>query len=131
MPLWLKFNRNYFILTILILGVEILIALYANDTIVRPYIGDLMVVVFLYCLVKSFVDTPVVATAVSVLLFSYIVETLQYFNIITILGLQHSGIARLIIGTSFEWIDLLAYTAGITIVLFVQKIISGRIPVKM
>ena len=113
------------------MGVEILIALYANDTIVRPYIGDLMVVVFLYCLVKSFVDTPVVATAVSVLLFSYIVETLQYFNIITILGLQHSGIARLIIGTSFEWIDLLAYTAGITIVLFVQKIISGRIPVKM
>ncbi len=131
MHLWLKFNRNYFILPVLILGVEILIALYANDTIVRPYIGDLLVVVFLYCLVKSFVDTPVVATAVSVLVFSYIVETLQYFNIITILGLQHSSIARVIIGTSFEWIDLLAYTAGITIVLFVEKIISGKIPVKM
>ena len=60
-------------------------------------------------------------TAVSVLLFSYTVEILQYLKIINVLGLQHSGIARIVIGTSFEWIDLLAYTAGVVIILFVEK----------
>ena len=127
----IKFNWYNFVLTILLLGLEILIALFAHDSIVRPYMGDLLVVILIYCFVKSFVNTPVFLTAVSVLLFSYTIEILQYFKIINLLGLQHSGIARVIIGTSFEWIDLLAYTAGITIVLFVEKIISGKIPVKM
>lgn len=127
MPLPLKFNSKYFLGAVLIFGAEVLIALYAHDTIVRPYIGDLLVVVLLYCMVKSVADTPVVATAVSVLVFSYIVEILQYFNIITILGLQHSGIARVIIGTSFEWIDLVAYTAGILLVLLTEKIMARYI----
>ena len=121
-----KFNRNYFILTILIFCVEVLIALYVHDTIIRPYIGDLLVVVLLYCFAKSFLDTPVFATAISVLVFSYIVEILQYFKIVNILGFQNSAIARIIIGTSFAWIDLVAYTLGIVLVLFVEKIMIGK-----
>ena len=117
----IKFNWYYFVLTILLLGLEILIALFVHDGIIRPYIGDLLVVILIYCFVKSFVNTPVFMTAVSVLLFSYTVEILQYLKIINILGLQHSGIARIVIGTSFEWIDLLAYTAGVVIILLVEK----------
>ena len=125
----IKFNWYYFVLTILLLGSEILIALFVHDGIIRPYIGDLLVVILIYCFVKSFVNTPVFMTAVSVLLFSYTVEILQYLKIINVLGLQHSGIARIVIGTSFEWIDLLAYTAGIAIILFVEKQL-GKINVK-
>lgn len=125
----IKFNWYYFVLTILLLGLEILIALFAHDSIIRPYIGDLLVVILIYCFVKSFVNTPVFMTAVSVLLFSYTVEILQYLKIINVLGLQHSGIARMVIGTSFEWIDLLAYTAGVAIILFVEKQL-GKINVK-
>ena len=117
----IKFNWYYFVLTILLLGLEILIALFVHDGIIRPYIGDLLVVILIYCFVKSFVNTPVFMTAFSVLLFSYTVEILQYLKIINILGLQHSGIARIVIGTSFEWIDLLAYTAGVVIILLVEK----------
>jgi Protein of unknown function (DUF2809) len=126
MPLPLKFNRNYFILTILIFVIEVLIALYVHDTIVRPYIGDLLVVVLLYCFVKSFADIPVFATAAWVLVFAYFIETLQYFKIVNILGLQHFALARVIIGTAFEWIDLVAYTAGIALVILVEKIIRGK-----
>ena len=117
----IKFNWYYFVLTILLLGSEILIALFVHDGIIRPYIGDLLVVLLIYCFVKSFVNTPVFMTAFSVLLFSYTIEILQYLKIINVLGLQHSGIARIVIGTSFEWIDLLAYTAGVAIILFVEK----------
>jgi hypothetical protein len=126
MTLPLKFNRNYFILSILIFVVEVLIALYVHDTIVRPYIGDLLVVVLLYCFVKSFADTPVFATAVSVMVFSYLIETLQYFKIINILGLQHSAFARVIMGTAFAWIDMVAYTAGTALVILVEKITGGK-----
>jgi hypothetical protein len=120
-----KFKKEYFILALLIFGIEILIARFAHDRIVRPYIGDLLVVILLYCFIKSFLDTAPLKTALCVLLFSYAVETLQYFHVVTKLGLEHSSAARIIIGTSFEWIDLLAYTAGIALVIYSEKRIAA------
>jgi Protein of unknown function (DUF2809) len=126
----LKFNSRYFILTILIFVTEILIALFAHDRIVRPYVGDFLVVILVYCFLKSFLNTPVLTTAISVLIFSYIVEILQYFHIADRIGLQNSRLAKIIIGSSFEWIDLMAYTAGITLVLCIEKIIARRTLIK-
>lgn len=122
----LKFNKVYFILTISLLVVEILIATYAHDRIIRPYVGDLLVVILLYCFVRSFLNTPVLATSVAVLLFAYMIETLQYFTIVNKLGLQNSSLARTVIGTSFEWIDIVAYTCGAIMVIIAEKIISEK-----
>jgi Protein of unknown function (DUF2809) len=122
----LKFNRLYFLLAILLFGIEILIAKFAHDQIIRPYIGDLLVVILIYCFVKSFMDTRVIPTALSVLIFSYSIEVLQYFHVVNRLGLQNSKMARTIIGTSFEWIDLIAYTLGIALVLYFEKAINNR-----
>jgi hypothetical protein len=58
--------------------------------------------------------------SISGLLFAYLVEALQYFQLINHLGIQHSALARTILGHSFEWMDMLAYTAGIGIVLLVE-----------
>ena len=122
-----KFNRSYFVLATLLLGIEIFIAIFVHDEIIRPYIGDLLVVILIYCFVKSFMQTPVLITAIAVLLFSYLVETLQYFHFVTMLGLQNSKIARIILGTSFEWIDLIAYTIGIALVLFFEKVNATKV----
>lgn len=127
MTIPLKFRMGYFMLAILIFGLEIFIALYVHDTIIRPYIGDLLVVILLYCFVKSFADLPVFPTAISVLLFSFLIEISQYFKIIELLGLQNSALARVVMGTSFAWIDLMAYIGGIAIVLFVEKLLSGKL----
>jgi hypothetical protein len=118
----LKFNKTYFGLTLLILITEIIIALYVRDNIVRPYIGDVLVVILIYCFIKSFFNTKVVPTASFVLLFAFGVETLQYFKIIEILGLQNNSVARIAIGTSFAWMDIACYIVGIAIVLAVEKI---------
>jgi Protein of unknown function (DUF2809) len=122
----MKFNRNYFLMTTGLLIVEIIIALYVRDTIVRPYIGDLLVVVLIYCGIKSFFKWPVTKTAFGVLLFSYIVELFQYFKVIELLGVEHCQLARVIIGVSFAWLDIAAYTAGIIVVLLVEKSASGK-----
>jgi hypothetical protein len=117
----LTFNKNYFGVAILIFFIEILIALYVNDSIVRPYFGDVLVVILMYCFLKSFLQLSILTVAIAVLLFSFTIEFLQYLNIVATLGLEKSKIARTVIGTSFSWIDLLTYIIGITIVLGVEK----------
>ena len=117
----LIFNKTYFSFTVLIFLTEVLIALYVHDSFVRPYLGDVLVVILLYCFFKSFLRLPVLTVAISVLIFSFIVELLQFFNIVEKLNLGHSKIARIVIGTSFSWIDLLCYTVGIAIVIGVER----------
>ncbi|MET4081725.1 hypothetical protein ABIB40_001674 [Pedobacter sp. UYP30] len=116
----LKFNINYFLLAIALFIIEFLIAIYAQDDIIRPFIGDLLVVILLYCLVKSFIKARNTSIAVAVLLCSYAVEILQYFHIVNLLGLDKIKWATILIGTSFAWMDLLMYTLGIMLVLVTE-----------
>ena len=116
-----KFSPFYAFSALLLFITEVLIALFVHDQFIRPYIGDFLVVILIYCFVKSFLNTPVLPTALGVLVFAYTVELLQYFRIVEVLGLQHSKAARIIIGSSFEWQDILAYTMGILMVVLVEK----------
>lgn len=122
----LKFNWRYFVLAILILIIEILIAIFVHDSFIRPYIGDLLVVIFIYCFLKSFVSLSTSKAALYVLLFSYFVETLQYFRIVQYLGFQRNDLARIIIGTSFDWKDILMYTIGIVTVVIIESVFSSE-----
>ena len=118
----LTFNKNYFALAILIFFIEVMIALYVHDNFVRPYMGDVLVVILIYCFLKSFVRLPVLTAALLVLVFSFTVEFLQYANIVEKLHLEKSKIARTAIGTSFSLIDLLTYIVGLAIVIALEKI---------
>jgi hypothetical protein len=120
--LMLKINLKYLIATLLLFLSEVIIAVFVHDNFIRPYIGDFLVVILIYCLVKSFVNTPIVSTAMSVLVFSYLVETLQYFRIVHHLGLDQSKIANILIGNYFTWVDMLAYTLGIAFVVVIEKL---------
>jgi hypothetical protein len=122
----LKFNKRYFALAVLLFAIEVLIALFAHDDIIRPYVGDVLVVILIYCFVKSFFDTPVLKTALFVLLFAFTVEGLQYLNIVNRLGLKDSKVAAVIIGSSFSWIDIVTYIIGIGFVLFFEKIVRSK-----
>jgi hypothetical protein len=117
----LAFNKNYFGLAILFFFIEVLIALLVNDSFIRPYLGDVLVVILIYCFLKSFFQLPVLTAALFVLLFSFTIEFLQFLNIVEILHLENSKIARTVLGTSFSWIDLLTYIVGIAIVIIVEK----------
>jgi hypothetical protein len=116
-----KFQKHYFFIALILFFTEIIIALYFHDEIIRPYGGDFLVVILLYCLVKAFINTKVRATALAVLLFSYLMETLQYFHFVEVIGLNQYALARIIIGTYFTWTDILAYTLGILLVIAIEK----------
>jgi len=109
------FKPKYLLLTILIFIIEILIALFVNDKIIRPFIGDLLVVVLIYCFLRAFWNTSPKTVAISTLLFSFSVEIAQYFNIVELMGLQNNRFAVVLIGNVFSWLDLIAYSVGVFI----------------
>ena len=122
----LQFNRTYFAFTIFLFLLETVIALFVHDNFIRPYFGDFLVVMLLYCFLKSFINVSVWAAAGLVLLFSFAIETAQYFNMVEKLGLQHYKIAKVVLGNSFAWMDLLAYVLGILAVISIEKFTLKR-----
>ena len=122
----LKFNWTYFLLSIILFIIEVLIALFVHDSFIRPYFGDVLVVILLYCMLRSVIQTSVWKAAIAVLIFAYCIETLQYFNFVEKVGLQDYLIARIIIGNSFEWLDLASYTAGAVIVIGIEKSYANK-----
>jgi hypothetical protein len=122
----LTFNKNYFGLTILILSTEILIALFVDDAFARPYVGDALATILVYCFLKSFLKLQVLPVAIFALVFSFAIEFLQFLNIVERLGIT-SKVIRTVIGASFSWLDMLTYTAGIAIVLIAETLAKKEI----
>ncbi len=120
-----RFHKGYFGLTVVLLLIEVLIAMYVRDNFIRPYFGDFLVVILMYCFLKSIADPDVRLTAMAVLLFSYLIEIFQYLNFVERLRLGNSEIARTLMGTSFAWMDILAYTTGILAVLWFERRRTG------
>jgi hypothetical protein len=122
----IRFNKTYFSLTIILFVVEVCIALYVHDRFVRPYVGDVLVVMLIYCFVKSFADLPNGQTAVGVLLFAFLIEWLQSIHFVSRIGLGDVKLANILIGNSFAWLDIVAYTAGFVIVLWIEQYRSKK-----
>lgn len=121
--LMLTFNKKYFYFTIILFLIEVCIAVFVNENFIRPFIGDVLVVILLYCLAKSFWKIPSSILALLVFVFACIIEILQYFNFVNILGLQNYKILAIALGNTFDWKDIIAYAIGaITVVLLENKI---------
>ena len=118
----LSFNKIYFLLALLLLLTEVLIGLYLHDALIRPYGGDFLVVILLYCIVKTFANTSIFTTAGCVLIFAYSVEISQYFHLVNLLGLQNSSLAVMLMGTCFSFTDMLIYTLGMLLVIVIENI---------
>jgi hypothetical protein len=115
-----QFNKGYFFMSIALFCTEVFIGVYAHDALIRPYGGDFLVVILLYCVLQSFIAVKLRPAVLLVLFTAYAIEVSQYFHLINWLGLEHSLAARLILGTSFSWTDMLCYTLGITLVVFIE-----------
>ena len=98
-----------------------LIALYVRDQFIRPFVGDALVVVWMYLFFKSFLDVNDYKLATAVLLFAWIIEVAQYFELVKVLGLQDITAAHIIIGSTFDYLDLVAYFTGWLLIIAVVK----------
>ena len=106
---------SFFLVFLALMAVEILIALFVHDDFVRPYVGDAIVVIVIYCLIRTIIPNGVSLLSLYIFLFSVLVEVLQYYDIVTVLGLGDNEFMRILIGTSFSWWDIACYAVGCAI----------------
>lgn len=116
-----KINTGYLTQSLLLFCIEVLIALFMHDKFIRPLGGDFLVVILLYCLLRGTTTFDVLTAAISVLIFAYLIEFLQFLQLVKWLGLENNLVARNVIGTSFSWADIIAYTLGVLFVIVIEK----------
>ena len=117
----LQFNIKHFCINLILLSTLVLIAMFVNDEFIRPFVGDVLAVFWVYFLLKTFIKTSNFELAHYSLLFAFSVEIAQFYQVINILGLQDNRIAQIIMGSTFDWFDLLAYGIAWLIIVFTES----------
>lgn len=105
-------RRFYCVAFALLLAVEVCIALFVHDAFVRPYLGDVLVIVLLYCLGRGPLGLRGRRLVPAVTALGAVAECLQYFRLEDRLGLAESSVLRVVLGSTFDWADVLCYLAG-------------------
>ena len=108
----LAFTPRYALVGCLLLAIELVIGLYVHDRFIRPFVGDLLVVWLIFFLCRSLLVTSSPRLLLAVWLFCCAVEFGQYWRLVELLHLQQLPLARIVIGATFDGMDLLAYTLG-------------------
>ena len=98
-------------LSLFLLGVEIIIGVFVHDRFVRPYLGDTLVVILLYTIVRVVIPDSFPWLSAVIFGFAVLVEISQIFPLCDVLHIQNRLI-RVLMGTSFAWADIVAYFAG-------------------
>jgi len=114
----------YLVLFLVLVSVEVLIALFVHDSFVRPYVGDVIVVAVICCFLRIFMPNKIKLMPLYVFLFAAVVEVLQYFNYVTLLGLGDSKFFHILLGTSFSYADIICYAVGGVICFGAEYIIN-------
>lgn len=115
------FKLKPFIAFLLLFLVEVGIALWVDDAIIRPFFGDFLAVIALFFLLKTFLNVSDLNLAFTAVGVAYFLEFLQYCNFLKVVGLEKYKIVAIVLGSSFDWRDVFAYTLGIFAVFLFDK----------
>ena len=110
----------FLVVAVLILAVEIYIAVCVNGGFVRHYLGDVLVVILLYVLVRAIFSVTPSNLALKIFTFAAALELAQYFGAVQILGIENK-ILKVMIGGTFDLTDLLCYAVGCVLVGIYEK----------
>lgn len=110
-------RKVYGLLAILIFLVEVFIAKGHVPRFARGSLGDVLVVILIYCTAKTVRNFKPAPLALGVFLFACGIEGLQYIHLVDILGLRHGSILAIMIGNTFSWGDIGMYAIGCSVAL--------------
>lgn len=97
-----KFNWRYFLTFIALLLTEVFIAVFVHDKIIRPYVGDILVIILMYTFIRTFIKKSIKLLPIYLFIFACMVEVAQYFNIVSKLSLQDNALISTAIGVSVK-----------------------------
>ena len=112
---------KYLMLALALLALEGIIALYVHDRLIRPYLGDVLAVWAVYCLVRTVWPEGIRLLPLDVFLFAAVVEGSQYFHLAAVLGADRMPFLGVLLGGTFDWADLVCYGVGCLLLWMWQK----------
>lgn len=121
----MKLQYKCFCIFLFLLMIEIYIGIFVHDSIIRPFVGDALVVGVVYFFVRSFIKKQRFLS-IYVFLFACAIEVGQYFNLVSILHMENFKIARIIIGSTFDFMDIFSYFIG-TIFIYVYEKVENSV----
>lgn len=119
-------RRKYILAFLVLLGIEVFIALFVHDRFVRPYLGDVLVVGVIYAFLRSLWPRGLPWLPVGVTALAALVEAGQAFGLVDRLGLGHIRFFRILLGSTFDWADLLCYCVGGGLILLMESLFRAR-----
>ncbi|MDX2212846.1 MAG: DUF2809 domain-containing protein [Oculatellaceae cyanobacterium bins.114] len=117
----MKFDPRAFRWFLILFALEVAIALFVKDRLIRPLVGDVLVILLIFYFVRSLFPVPTVRLAIGTLLFAWAIEIAQYFKFVERLGLADNRVASVVLGTTFDWVDLVAYAIGAVVVVLIER----------
>lgn len=112
----------YAVITAFLLAIEVLIALFVHDNFIRPYVGDIIVVMVIYAFIRIIIPERVRLLPGYILCFAVLVEVLQYFRIVEVLGLSDNRFFSVLIGSVFDVKDIICYAIGCVLIIVGQAV---------
>ncbi|RZK10840.1 MAG: DUF2809 domain-containing protein [Flavobacterium sp.] len=118
----MKQNRISYLATVFIV---ILLGLLSRKTDFLPlYVGDLLYAVMIYFGILFLnPETKSINSAILALMICYCIELLQLSDAEWMTPIRNSLFGRYVLGQGFLWSDIIAYTFGIIIAFYFDKII--------
>lgn len=111
---------------IILMIIEIVIALYVNDSFIRPYVGDILVMGVLYTFIRIFIPEHVHSLPYILFGFAILIEILQYLHFARLFDFLNSKVLRIVLGSTFDIKDILCYAIGTIIIVSIHHIIKTR-----
>jgi hypothetical protein len=118
-------NRTfYFIFILTIMGLGLLSRHVAG---VPLFIGDILWGLMIYLMVRFlFINRPIKWAVFASLIFCYAIEFSQLYQATWINNIRHTVLGGLILGEVFLWSDMLCYTIGVGLGMFIDLLIKSR-----
>ena len=97
-------------------------------TVIPLFIGDILWATMVYFIIRFlFINKNIKFIILISLLFCYAIEFSQLYKAPWIDNLRHTLFGRLVLGETFLWGDLLSYTIGIAVGIFVEKLLNKSV----
>ncbi len=95
-----------------LLAAVVFIALFVNDSFVRPYFGDVLIVGVICAFLRIFLPDKIRFLPLFTAAFAVVVEILQYFDFVNLLGLADNTFLSIALGRTFDIKDIICYIVG-------------------
>ena len=120
-----KEKTIYATISLTLLVAEVLIGKFAHGF-VRGSVGDILVVILLFSLARIIFTQKPKFLPVFVFAFAVIIEILQYFDFVSLIGMRDNRIVSIALGGTFSFGDIACYAVGTAICFLIDRLILKR-----